>query len=404
MGVTVETRRPQVLPPLERDWLVRLGLTIAVGLDLIGLLVTRGAPDLPIDGPGPIVGAALVLALANYAFRNVAFRLMDLSYTLPVVGRIARLSHDFSEAHEPPGWLNAEVELCRSYVRFVSSLSEEEFENCRLYLGKAGDIGRRPMPVWMIASIALLALAGALTFAYALDPFLIVDLASRGWVVVGTAWVLLLVLAWLANTAGREYRRARTLRRAASHSARVELLGPIPLVTDQSFDDGASVSAQLVNRLAKSPSDRGSYLWLAVAALAFASAVVAYGFVGTAVPALTTARPSLAIGTGAVLLMGVVVLASGLRYGFAGLESHEAFRAIRGAASFAEYWEPTLRRIQTAELRLHMLHRNMESRSPREIDFQRDFVDFMIEERARGASNLHLPRGYRTTTAPRQAS
>jgi hypothetical protein len=47
--------------------------------------------------------------------------------------------------------------------------------------------------------------------------------------------------------------------------------------------------------------------------------------------------------------------------------------------------------MSIADLRLTTLHRLMEKRRPHEIDWKKDFLDFIREERGRGATDLQDP-------------
>src|ERR1044071_5549436 len=95
--------------------------------------------------PVMTVGFAAALLLGIYLFTRDAFWWTDLSYRLPLVGKLARYSKDYSETKRG-GWLNVEATLCRDYARHLTSLSKPQFTNDREYLRKAFDHGRRPMP------------------------------------------------------------------------------------------------------------------------------------------------------------------------------------------------------------------------------------------------------------------
>ena len=95
---------------------------------------------------------------------------------------------------------------------------------------------------------------------------------------------------------------------------------------------------------------------------------------------------------GAIFLTTQIVgMAVGYRYGFAGKQGLDAYRATRGCADYEFYWAPIQGRINLINTRLKRLQRMLEEGMPREVDFCKSFPDFIREERARGATDLHEP-------------
>ena len=69
------------------------------------------ADFLPASG-GLLIGILLAVVAAIYLLSRDAFWWTDMSYRLPVIGKLSRFSHDFSETRRG-GWLNVESALCR---------------------------------------------------------------------------------------------------------------------------------------------------------------------------------------------------------------------------------------------------------------------------------------------------
>src|SRR4051794_19391905 len=114
---------------------------------------------------------ALALAVAFY-MRSDSFALTDMSYRVPLIGKLARFSKDYSETYQGNGWLNVEDTLCRDYARHVSALSEDQFGNHIQYLRKCYDHGRQPLPMWALATLILLVSMEGLGFSYLLGSLI----------------------------------------------------------------------------------------------------------------------------------------------------------------------------------------------------------------------------------------
>src|SRR5881396_2845413 len=100
------------------------------------------------------------LTLAIYfAFRyQINFWWLNFWYSLPSFGKLARLSKDATRSSNP-GWLCGEETLCGDYRTHITTTSEAEFYKRLIYIRKAQDRGRKPLPGWMIVFLAILLLA-----------------------------------------------------------------------------------------------------------------------------------------------------------------------------------------------------------------------------------------------------
>src|SRR5256886_6834905 len=92
------------------------------------------------------------LTLAIYfAFRyQIDFWWLNFWYSLPSFGKLARLSKDATRSSNP-GWLCGEETLCGDYRTHITTTSEAEFYKRLIYMRKAQDRGRKPLPGWMVA-------------------------------------------------------------------------------------------------------------------------------------------------------------------------------------------------------------------------------------------------------------
>lgn len=381
--------------------------------------------------------ATLALLVAAYAYvrRDTSFALTDLSYTFPIIGKLARFSQDYSESSYK-GWLNVEMALCRDYAKHISALSKGQFDNNILYLKKTYDHGRRPMPFWSLVMLASLVIMEGLGFSYILGSFMAQEGSenTRNLLMVAIVLVLATILVWVTHSAGHQLFRTGLLRNCfrefQTSGAKAFSSQVVSLDEDQHVDDRHPEHVQCANRMVSKPGDRGNHSWVWVAALLILAIAVGStvlriemmhttqiedaqspaAMFGSAPPPSPTADPAAAFlenaaFTGFAMLAVIFVVTQivgmslGYRYGFAGKQSRDARHATKGHADYDGYWEPIQRRINIANLRLHTLHRLLEKHSPRPLEFTKNFIDFIREERGRGARDLHEPPASREPLA-----
>lgn len=380
--------------------------------------------------------AFLIAALIVYARHESSFVLTDLAYTFPVIGKLSQYSKDYSESSYP-GWLNVENTLCRDYAKHMSALSPAEFENNVLYLKKSYDHGRRPMPPWAMAILALLVIMESFGFSFMLSTLMVTEGSENLHELLTLVIVLVLaaILVWVTHAAGHQLYRTGLLRscfreyqthKDDAFSSQIVSLDDNQLMVDA----GEPAHVQCANRVITKPGDRGTYAWVWLAlflilAIAIGSTKLRIDTLhslpadsGTFIsdifnmagdqaapaaprPAETAtaeAREQAAL-TGFAMLAVIfmvtqfVGMSLGYWYGFAGKQSQAAWSATHGAADYKSYFEPVQRMINVASMRLYTLHRLLERHSPRPLEFFNSFIDFIREERLRGAKDLHEPPG-----------
>ncbi len=385
---------------------------------------------------GWIVLGAITLAIlvALYANRHSSFWLTELSYTFPLIGKLHRFSNDYSKSSHK-GWLNVENTLCRDYAKHMSTISKPKFENNIEYLRKTYDLARKPMPKWILALIALLVVMEGFGFSYLLGGFMAAESSenTRQLLMVGIVVVLASVLLWTTHAAGHQLFRTNLLRDCfKQHQASDEDHGftsrIIKLNERQSIDDDVPEHVQCANRIATRPGDRGSYSWMWItltfivivaigstvlrmetlasteADEAISGAPQLFQAAATAVAAAVAAAPDAgAIARHNAALAGFVLLAViflitqavgmsvGYKYGFVGMQSMQAYKATSGEPDYHSYFAPFQHKMNVARLRLHKLHQLLESGAPKHMEFTKTFLDFIVEERKRGALDLHEP-------------
>ena len=235
--------------------------------------------------------------------------------------------------------------------------------------------------------------------------------------------MLAAVLVWTMHTAGHQLYRTRLLRSCFQESkaanldkrsdrpkARSFTSQIISLNQDQSEDDDQPGYVQCANRVAANPSDIGSYAWLWIAGIfvlliAVLSTILRIETLHSApliVTGGTTASQILAREYAALssfwILASIFVVTQfvsmgvGYRFGFAGRESDIAYRTTNGAPDYESYYRPIAERMHIADARLSALHGMMEAKHTGSIDWDRDFFNFIDDERKRGVCDLHSPK------------
>ena len=393
--------------------------------------------------------AFLLVALIVYARHESSFALTDLSYTFPLIGKLRRFARDYSKS-STDGWLNVENTLCRDYAKHMSALSERQFDNNIIYLKKAYDHGRRPMPMWAMALLAFLVILESLGFSFMLSTLMVTEGTENQHNLLTLAIVLVLaaILVWVTHAAGHQLYRTGLLRSCfreyqahedPQFTSRIVSLDDNQSVVDRTMP----VHVQCANRVVTRPDDRGTYWWVWLAlflilAIAIGSTKLRIETLHSAPadsgafisdifnvdedqpaaatpaapaaadsPATANAREQAAL-TGFVILAVIfmvtqfVGMSLGYWYGFAGKQSRSAYRTTHGAADYKSYYEPVQRMFNIANMRLYTLHRLLEQHSPRPLEFLNSFIDFIKEEQERGATDLQLPPGDSADLGPRE--
>ena len=360
------------------------------------------------------------------------FRLTDWAYRMPLVGRLARYSNDYSETRHGT-WLNSEAQLCHDYAKHLTCMPRDEFENHTEYLRKCYDNGRKPMPVWAWGLFGVLLIAEAFGFSFMLAQWMAMEATESTAMLITAGIVLVLsgILLWVTHSAGHQIYRTRLLRscfqqfqahglhdQSNRERNRRYTSHIISLSQDQSIDDSEPDHVQCANRVATSPHDTGSYGWVWIAlgliiVIAILSTVLRietlyssgevaqmqggfFGGGGGVDADQQQAKEYAAITSFGILATIFVVtqlvgMGIGYKFGFAGRESKQAYGLTRGCPDYETYYRPINSRTSIAKSRLASLHARMERRMPGEIDWSRDFLKFIEEERARGATDLQHP-------------
>lgn len=167
---------------------------------------------------GLIVAGLLFLTvlLASIFWENIRFFLMDLSYRMPLFGKLKRYSKDLTI--DQSGWFKSETALANDYEAFYREVyaSPERFDKCRAYIAAAGETGRSPFRWYMWVLVSVMVIIESLGFAYVLAGFTIPG-ASENVLKMGSIGISILIsilLVGFTHWAGKELYTNSLMERA----------------------------------------------------------------------------------------------------------------------------------------------------------------------------------------------
>ena len=326
------------------------------------------------------------LTLAIYfAFRyQIDFWWLNFWYSLPSFGKLARLSKDATRSSNP-GWLCGEETLCGDYRTHITTTSEAEFYKRLIYMRKAQDRGRKPLPGWMVAILAILLLAEGLGFSHLLGTWMAREGSANVHTLLLTmVFVICTILLFLTHAAGHQLYRSGLIRRSDKEWREGGRHGDfrsaeIMLDDDQLIDDRAAPYTQTVNRVGIT----GGYaiVRIAIAAIVAITAISTWMRVGHPNSEMIAAFIMLAI---IFTVTQIVSICAGFKYGFGGKESEAAFKGTRGVSTYADYMDRVEPMIQAAQAKLQALQRNLAALSGNvKLNLYKTFDDYIRESEAR---------------------
>lgn len=207
-----------------------------------------------------LVSVMVALAIIASKWEQVKWWWHNTSYSVPFIGKIARLSRDTRRDASNNNWFKSEKTLCDDYNKFLRVQSEYDFMENITYLNLAGDNGRTPTPflIWILTFS--LVIVEALGFSYVLAGFTLPgaseNLQELG--ALGIAFLISVILVVLTHATGRELYVSGKIREAKADSEEDVLVGQIstqavPLAAPQSIDEGHPLYARLTNRVGRNP-------------------------------------------------------------------------------------------------------------------------------------------------------
>jgi len=208
-----------------------------------------------------VVSTMLALVVIVALWEKVKWWWLNTWASFPLIGRISRLSRDLNRDVTNPTWFKAEKTLCRDYKKFIRIQNEQDFNDKIDYLTKAGDNGRKSIPVWIWILTVAMVFVEAMGFSYVLAGYTLPgaseNLQQTG--AYGIAFLISIILVALTHFAGHELYKSGKIahaRREWAEDGRKHKLttGTVPLAKPQSIDDDQPRYTQLCNRVGTHPS------------------------------------------------------------------------------------------------------------------------------------------------------
>jgi hypothetical protein len=417
-----------------------------------------------------IVSVMLALVAMVTLWEKIKWWWHNTWYSFPLIGRIARLSGDGNMDTSNSGWYKAERTLCRDYKKFIRIQDEHDFNEKITYLTKAADIGRSETPKWIWLLTIAMVFVEAMGFSYVLAGYTLPgaseNLQQTG--AYGIAFLISVILVAFTHFAGHELYKSGQIKNARrewveDNRAHKLTTGIVPLARPQAVDDDQPNYAQLANRVGIHPG----YV-ISIATLVFVLIIAGFatyvrgqvlekqlqqevtgqlGHAGSSsksgMDALDMAASDKALpdadiasnkeaddkavrdeanidrhggwGTFIVLafvfvflqLLGVIF---GYRWGFAGKNSAEAFRAIGNGryATYADVREHYREIADAAQSKLENLQQKMMDRNSvggtTGQHLHKTFLDFMQESREEEAKDRNNERQHASAKAAQSLS
>jgi len=405
-----------------------------------------------------IVSTMLALVVVVSLWEKIKWWALNTWMSFPVIGKIARLSKNLSRDNNDNAWFKSEKALCQEYKKFIRIQSEYDFNEKITYLTKAGDNGRKDTPFWIWILTIAMVFVEAMGFSYVLAGYTLPgaseNLQQTG--AYGIAFLISVVLVALTHMAGHELFRSTQIvnaRKEWQEDNRKSKFstGTIALANPQSIDDGAPAYTQLANRVGTRAGFKIGILTAIFVIFVAVFATYVRGqvlektlhqeVVGSSVKAVSSGADGLDMSTAAddiipasdqalndaadkkakmdetsidrhggwatfivlafvfvfLQILGVIF---GFKWGFAGQNSHAAFKDIGGGryATYADVREEYQAIADMAQSKLENLQQKLLERNSEHgnegIHTSKTFYDYMkmsreIESRDRESERIH---------------
>jgi flagellar basal body-associated protein FliL len=147
---------------------------------------------------------------------EVKYFMMRLSWSLPVIGKIARQGGK-SQALEADGWYGIEKRVCGEFYLHYDSFEQnpDYYDKCDDYLNKVEESGRSEKGPFLWTLIIGLILLEAVGFAYVLAPFMAKNASSNEQTMLAwfVAFLLSIAAVFLTELTGKEWHKNSLLKK-----------------------------------------------------------------------------------------------------------------------------------------------------------------------------------------------
>ncbi len=153
----------------------------------------------------------LLLWFVSSRKEELKFLLLDLRYSLPLIGKVARLSKDYQSTKTKNGilWWNSEDSLCADYATYYEKVDKNAdfYDQCQSYLSKVDERGRSELHLFGWLLIFALVLVEAMGFSYVLAGFTIPGASEDTQRIgaLGIAFLVSVLLVAFTHQTGHEW-------------------------------------------------------------------------------------------------------------------------------------------------------------------------------------------------------
>lgn len=203
-----------------------------------------------------IISVMLAMVVMVALWEKVKWWWLNTWMSFPLIGRIATLSKDTNRDTLDAKWFKAEKALCRDYKKFIRIQDETDFNEKIDYLTKSGDTGRKPTPNWIWALTVAMVFVEAMGFSYVLAGYTLPgaseNMQQTG--AYGIAFLISIILVALTHFAGHELHQSTQIKNARREWVEGGRKGKfatvnMPLAKPQSTDNDQPSYTQLANRV-----------------------------------------------------------------------------------------------------------------------------------------------------------
>lgn len=161
-----------------------------------------------------LITAALIvlivaLVVAYKKWDDVRYFVMRTWHVMPLVGTVAKAARQYktnSSVVHSSQWLDVEKNIADLYYSEYVAADQDiaYYSQCKDYLAKVLESGRKKGPFWVLPVIAVLLVMEAIGFAYVLGPFMAPRVSANNLQIVvwSLALILSLVSGFIAHHAG----------------------------------------------------------------------------------------------------------------------------------------------------------------------------------------------------------
>ena len=140
-------------------------------------------------------------------------------YSFPVIGKISKLSKDITS--RDGNWFSSETTLCSDFYRYYNfkGANPEHYDICKDYLKKIDETGRKPFPLIMWIVVFALVILEALGFAYVLAGFTIPGASEslQQYGAFGIALIISIILVGFTHWTGYEIYKNGILKKIRTY-------------------------------------------------------------------------------------------------------------------------------------------------------------------------------------------